>query len=485
MTSERGGPAAATTDGARARLRRWWRRQVHADAVVCLSFALVSVLTVAFYAVPEVIWYTYPPGSPMAHRVTVVGIVVAVLGTAALWWRHRFPVAVARGFAILAIASLLLTGGSGATTIGLALAMTAVASSRRARTTWSLAFGTWLAVTIFTWQLLSVNYVNLMGLARTGIATDLDRPPGRWTHAMWTGTELAPVTSEEIRLTAVVTVAAMLLLAIAIGTSARLRLQREVAQEERERTLRREEQHAAQLARATERTHIAREVHDVVAHSVSVMVALADGAGAVATTSPQEAQVAMREVSQTGRVALADMKRVLLALTDAPAASGDDEDLATIVSRFRLAGLPVAASGLQTPLPEAAVALATRRIVAESLTNVLRHAPGADEVSVAVGHDGEAVTIEVTNSAGGTPAVDQSGAGQGLRGMRERAELLGGAVDAGPSPGRGWRVAATLPMRRPERNSSPDRAASPHTGRVGDLAADSFPVGTPTGRDQT
>lgn len=471
MTSERTGSAG-------------WHKRLSADVVVCASFTLVSLLTVALFAVPEVIWYTYPPGSAMAHRVTVMGLVVAVLGTAALWWRQRFPVAVALGFAALAIVSLLLTGGSGATTIGLALAMTAVASSRRPWTTWSTALGAWLAVAVFTWQVLSVNYINLMGLARTGIAADLDRPPGSWTPEMWTGTELAPVTSEEIRLTAVVTVAAMLLLAIAIGTSARLRVQREVAQEERERTLRREEQHAAQLARATERTHIAREVHDVVAHSVSVMVALADGAGAVATTSPQEAQVAMREVSQTGRAALADMKRVLLALTDAPAASGDDEDLATIASRFRLAGLPVASSGLQTPLPEAAVALATRRIVAESLTNVLRHAPDADEVSLAVGYDGDVVTIEVTNSASASTAPERSGAGRGLRGMYERTELLGGTVDAGPVPGGGWRVAATLPMRRAERNSSPDRSVGPRTARSDVLATDSFHATPPTERDR-
>ena len=93
------------------------------------------------------------------------------------------------------------------------------------------------------------------------------------------------------------------------------------------------------------------------------------------------------------------MKRVLLALDDAPAATGDDEDLATLVSRFRLAGLPVTATGLDTALPEAAIALAARRILAESLTNVLRHARDTEEVRVAVAHSDEVLTIAVVNSA--------------------------------------------------------------------------------------
>lgn len=453
MTSERVGSAGSTagtaTTGTRARLRRWWRRPRTADVVVCLSFALLALLTVVFFAVPEVIWYNYPPGSPMAHRVTVVGIVVAVLGTAALWWRRRFPVAVASGFAVLAIVSLLLTGGSGATTIGLALAMTAVASSRLARTTWSIALATWLAVTVFTWQLLSVNYVDLMGLPRTAIRPDLDHPPGPWTPEMWTGTELAPVTSEDIRLTSVVTVAAMLLLAVAVGTNARLREQRVMAQRERDRTLRREEQQGALLTRATERTHIAREVHDVVAHSVSVMVALADGADAIAASSPDEARTAMREVSQTGRAALADMRRVLTALADPVPDPTEGDDLDTVVRRFRLAGLPVTTSGLATPIPDAAAAFATRRIVAESLTNVLRHAPSAASVSVAIELVDAVVQIEVRNGVARSTAADDLGSGRGLTGMRERVAILGGTVSAGPQPDGGWRVTASLPCRSP------------------------------------
>src|SRR5690606_41710129 len=102
---------------------------------------------------------------------------------------------------------------------------------------------------------------------------------------------------------------------------------------------------------------MARGVPAVLAHGVWVMGARADGAGGSAAASPAGAQSAMREVAQTGRAALADMKRVLTALADAPAAD-DGEDLATMVARFRLAGLPVVASGLDAVPTEATVALA-------------------------------------------------------------------------------------------------------------------------------
>src|SRR5690606_36875846 len=254
----------------------------------------------------------------------------------------------------------------------------------------------WLLLAVTHVNLLSVSYVDLMGLGWLDTPPGhLEQPPGGMTPETWTGTELAPVTSDSVRLTAVITIAA-LLLAVALGSYARLRREHLASQDERERTLRREEQHSAALARATERTHIAREVHDVVAHSVSVMVALADDAGAIAATSPAEAQSAMREVAQTGRAALADMKRVLTALADAPAAD-DGDDLATMVARFRLAGLPVLTAVLDAVPTEATVALACRRIVAESLTNVLRHAPGTQNVPVAVVRDGGDVVVEVVN----------------------------------------------------------------------------------------
>jgi signal transduction histidine kinase len=451
------GPDGETTEpeGSSPRVRWWWRRHPRGtDAAVCLAFALCALLTVALFMIPSVIWYTYPPGSPMALRVTVMGAVVAVAGTGLLWWRRRFPITVAFGFVALALLSLLLTGGSGAAAIGLALAAYAVAASRGSLITWAVVVAAWAVMAVTHVNLLSVSYVDLMGLGWLETQPGhLAHPPGGLTPETWTGTELAPVTSDTVRLSAVITIAALLLLAVALGTNARLRRQHAENQRERERTLRREEQQRALLTRATERTHIAREVHDVIAHSVSVMVALADGATAVAATSPEEAQVAMREVSQTGRAALADMKRVLLALDDAPAATGDDEDLATTVSRFRLAGVPVTATGLDTAVPQAAIALALRRILAESLTNVLRHAPGAEEVSVAVERSDEAVMIEVTNSAsGGSTAVGQLGAGRGLTGMRERAERLGGTVEAGPVARGGWRVGAVLPMRLSDQN---------------------------------
>src|SRR5690606_13334819 len=217
------------------------------------------------------------------------------------------------------------------------------------------------------------------------------------------------------------------------------------------------------------------EVHDVVAHSVSVMVALADGAGAIAATSPAEAQSAMREVAQTGRAALADMKRVLTALADAPAAD-DGEDLATMVARFRLAGLPVVTSGLDAVPTEATVALACRRIVAESLTNVLRHAPGTQNVRVAVVRDGGDVVVEVVNGPGTGDGGCYDGTGRGVRGMHERAQWLGGDWRPARRPtaaGR-WSRGCRWPWRRDARGTNDDDRAA---GRRPRAAAQGLPDG--------
>src|SRR5690606_39101212 len=172
------------------------------------------------------------------------------------------------------------------------------------------------------------------------------------------------------------------------------------------------------MARSAERTTIAREVHDVVAHSISVMVALADGAGAVASRSPDQAQEAMREVSATGRSALADMRRVLAALEEAAPDPGDETaDLAAVVDRFRAAGLPVTATGLDVHVT-GPVALAVRRIVGEALTNALRHAPGTPRVVLTVLRTADAVEIEVLDDGprGGAPEVPTQGSGRGLVG---------------------------------------------------------------------
>ncbi|MCT9093369.1 histidine kinase [Streptomyces sp. ASQP_92] len=212
---------------------------------------------------------------------------------------------------------------------------------------------------------------------------------------------------------------------------------------------------AAETRRAVaeERARIAREVHDVVAHTVSVMVIQASAAEDVFDADPEQARHALRAIDDAGRSALGEL-RVLLRAEGGR--EGDDgrrpprgfDDLAELAANARAAGLAVELD-IQgnAPAPPAAVALAAYRIVQEALTNTLRHA-GASRVRVSVCRDEEAVRIEVSdNGRFGGRSWRGGGSGRGLAGMRERAALLGGTLDAGPGPDGGFRVRAVLPIR--------------------------------------
>jgi signal transduction histidine kinase len=215
----------------------------------------------------------------------------------------------------------------------------------------------------------------------------------------------------------------------------------------------------ASLASVNERNSIAREMHDVVAHSLTVMVSLSDGAAVVVRKSPDRAAEVLGELSRTGRTALADMRRVLGVLRDdagtaprQPLASGDS--LAKLLEGFRTAGLPVHYAHTGPALPsDAAFQLTVYRIVQESLTNALRYGRSLGRVDVSIVRAGSAVTIEVLDDGagmggqdaadGGGPGSGSAGTGQGLAGMAERARIYAGSVEAGRS-GRGWLVRAVL-----------------------------------------
>jgi signal transduction histidine kinase len=212
---------------------------------------------------------------------------------------------------------------------------------------------------------------------------------------------------------------------------------------------------AARLGSVNERNRIAREMHDVVAHSLTVMVALSDGAAVVVRRDPERAAEVLAELSRTGRAALADMRRVLGVLRDdAPAGQAprepltDGASLGKLLDGFRTAGLPVHYSHTGPALPEdVALQLTVYRIVQESLTNVLRYGRALSRVDVLVLRDDSTVTIEVLDDGRGTvDAVTSGGTGQGLAGMKERARIYGGTVEAGPAAGGGWRVRAVLAL---------------------------------------
>jgi signal transduction histidine kinase len=215
--------------------------------------------------------------------------------------------------------------------------------------------------------------------------------------------------------------------------------------DERARRLAVERDQQAAIAAAAERTRIARELHDIVSHSLSVVITLADAAAVVSRSDP--GREAMAEVSEAGRQALSDMRAMLGVLrTDDPPADMAPQpglgQLGELIQRVRATGLAVSLDIEGTPFPlGAAAGLTAYRIVQEALTNTIRHA-GASRARVTLCYDEPYVRLRVTDD--GTTAPDGDHQGHGIEGMRERAALHGGTVSAGPGADGGWAVAATL-----------------------------------------
>jgi signal transduction histidine kinase len=220
--------------------------------------------------------------------------------------------------------------------------------------------------------------------------------------------------------------------------------------EERAKRLERERDAQAEVAAAAERARIAREMHDVIAHSISVMVVQADGAAWTVDTDTRRARRAMEAIGATGRQALMEMRRMLGVLREGGGAGlapqpGVDQ-LGELIGQIRSAGLPVelVVAGTPSPLP-AGLGLAIYRIVQEALTNVLKHAGPMARARVEL-HYGDR-TIEVRIRDDGRGATFSDGRGHGLVGMRERAAVYGGTVRAEPVAGGGFQVTAWLPVK--------------------------------------
>nr|WP_218885441.1 sensor histidine kinase [Kineococcus aurantiacus] len=236
-----------------------------------------------------------------------------------------------------------------------------------------------------------------------------------------------------------------------LGSLRRAQRQNETALVERARLLENERENESRLAATAERQRIAREVHDVVAHSLSVIIAQADGGRYAATADPAVAVQVLETISGTGRQALADMRNLLGVLRQGPgderAPQPDAGRIGDLVEQVRASGLEVDAevSGRARPLPPA-IGLAAYRIVQESLTNVLKHAGPRARAQVLVRWDPDALRLSVEDDGRGAASmVEPSPGGQGLVGMAERARLHGGSVTTGPRPGGGFSVRATLP----------------------------------------
>lgn len=242
--------------------------------------------------------------------------------------------------------------------------------------------------------------------------------------------------------------------AVLVGTNVGNRRRYLDALIDRARQLARERDQQAEIATAAERSRVARELHDIVSHSLTVMIALADGSAGLVAGAPERSAETMRLVAETGRGALGDMRRLLgvLRATDEEGAAHAPQpglgELGELVERFRAAGLPVRITVTGTAPTDVGQQLTVFRVVQEALTNTLRHASLATAVTVTIGFDDERVRIVVEDDATVHTGSVQ-GSGSGLLGLRERVALYGGTLEAGSRRGGGWRVVADFPAVRP------------------------------------
>lgn len=223
--------------------------------------------------------------------------------------------------------------------------------------------------------------------------------------------------------------------------------------EERAQRLEREKEENIRRAAQDERTRIARELHDVVAHHVSAIAVQAGAGTELVERDPQRAREVLRFILETSREALAEMRTMLNVLhSDEPGGERAPQptlaQIEHLVSQSRAAGLPVTlqVEGVPQPLPEA-LDVSAYRIVQEALTNTLKHA-GPAHSRVVVRYKPDALELEISDDGRGVAdAPSNADAGRGLIGMRERVALFGGELETGPAPGQGFLVCACLPLK--------------------------------------
>jgi signal transduction histidine kinase len=350
------------------------------------------------------------PGDSLAIRpigdVPIAAVVVFAVASAALCWRRRAPLVVL-GVAVLAWA---VTLGSDYNDLGGVAIVALYSAGRHAPESRWVHVGVAAAIAVDTVDVLT------------------DAAP--WGEGVFGGV--------------------VLFVAWYVGRRLRLR-------EERAAQLLREQAAEARRIVIEERTRIARELHDVVAHRVSLMTVQAGAAKAVAAQDLEGALQAMGAVEEAGRQALDELRHLLGVLRPEAGLHGLGPqpglaDLPRLVEQVRGAGLDVALAtdGAPAELP-ARVDLFAYRIVQEALTNVLKHAGPGARAQVRLGADRRGIVIEVLDDGHGgavppVPGLAQAGPrGHGIVGMRERALLLGGTLDARPDPAGGFRVVAHLP----------------------------------------
>ncbi|QOR69912.1 sensor histidine kinase [Ruania alkalisoli] len=381
----------------------------------------MDVLLVVIFLVPHVVLRAVIDPRPAPY-------VTLLAAAAALFWRRHRPRTVLLTLCALIAIHVLVAGDTGGIELALAFSLYTVVTTYGSR-------AGWLGLAVAT--VVSSVAVLLWGDQSSAAEFTVDGEPALLDRAAYVAGN-------------VVGILATLLVALAIGVSVRSRREQLQRLVDHANQFRLERDQREQIATANERARIAREMHDVVAHSLSVMVALADGARASVVKAPERSADALTELSRTGRSALGDMRRILGVLREEDARATmepqpDAPALEDLVAQFRAAGLEVAFSHSGPAIPDdAALQLTVYRIVQEGLTNVLRYAPRARRITVIVARRPHEVTVTVHNSRSDAPAERRPGSGQGLIGMRERAATYGGTVKAGPDDAGGWRTHATL-----------------------------------------
>ncbi|MFB7891283.1 sensor histidine kinase [Microbacterium sp. NPDC056044] len=395
--------------------RRFWARHPRfADVIVAVVAFLLSAPTAAIRS-------NYPV--PPTPAQTIFAIVVVVLACLALLFRRSRPVLV---FTVTALPLVILPPSlMPATHVVPALAIYAVAVYASVRACW-IAFAAATGAMVL--------YTAVAGLAE----------PATWGYLV----------------TSLISGAIALLIGALIGINVGNRRRYLEALIDRSRQLLVERDQQARLGAAAERTRIAREMHDIVSHNLTVIVALAEGA--TATADPARARAVTEQIAGTARGALTEMRAMLGVLRDpdlspdAPLSPVDAASVADAVESAQRAGFPAVlhVEGRLDDVP-AEVRFAVARIVQESLTNAMRHAPLATTIDVRLAVRADAVALDIVNDGvrAGTDAADPAaGAGFGLPGLRERVAHVGGTLTAGAVDGRRWAVRASLPLpaRAPE-----------------------------------
>ncbi|MFE5408744.1 sensor histidine kinase [Microbacterium sp. NPDC056569] len=362
---------------------------------------------------------TFRSGFPTQPTVaqTWIAVVLVILACGALMFRRTRPLLV---FAACVLPSIALPPSLvPATHLLPAFALYAVAVYRSARACW-IAFG--------------------VAAVAVALATA--------TAALGSPSELS------LLVTTLVSGLVAMLFGALIGINVGNRRRYLEALIDRSRQLLVERDQQARLGAAAERTRIAREMHDIVSHNLTVIVALAEGA--TATSDPERARAVTGQIAGTARGALTEMRAMLGVLRDpelspdAPLAPIESASVADAVESAQRAGFPVVlhVEGRLDDVP-AEVRFAVARIVQESLTNAMRHAPLATTIDVRIAVRADAVELGIVNDGvrPRTDAADPPGrAGFGLPGLRERAAHVGGTLEVGPADGRRWTVRASLPL---------------------------------------